>query len=86
MMPKRPSPKAMQQACDLFNSKHPVGSDVLVWPGFTHDHEGSSIAGRDAKVVAPGAYVMGGHTAVVQVDGGHGCIALNHVRWEGSKL
>lgn len=72
-MPKRQSPAKMQAECDRFNSEHIVGSFIRVAPG-ARDGERKVV-----QIVKPGAYVMGGHTAVVQVTGGHGCIALSHV-------
>lgn len=69
-----PSPAQMQAACDRFNAAHFVGSRILAFPGAV---EGPLV---EIRVAEPGAYVMGGHTAVVQVTGGYGCIALTHVR------
>jgi hypothetical protein len=63
----------MTAACALFNKLNPIGSKVRVWSGRVHDGPGKVV-----DVVSPGAYVMGGHTAVVQVSGGDGCIALTH--------
>lgn len=64
----------MEAVCTAFNSANPVGAEIWGAPG--------DVRGRFElmKVVAPGAYVMSGHTMVVQVDSGHGCIALTHVR------
>jgi hypothetical protein len=64
----------MQAQCDEFNTSHPIGCSMWVAPG--------DVRGRfvEERVVQPGAYVLGGHTPVVQVTGGHGCIALTHVR------
>lgn len=72
--PPRQSTKAMQTACDRFNASHPIGSKISVAPGAK---DGRWVT---VEVARPGAYIMGGHTAVVQVTGGHGCIALGHVR------
>ena len=64
----------MAKACAAFNRAHPVGSTIRVWPGARGDGPG-----RLVQVAHPGAYVLGGHTAVVQVTGGHGCIRLDFV-------
>jgi hypothetical protein len=65
--------KQLQAACDKFNAVHEVGTEISVW------RDG---IGGDARIVTititePGAYVMDGHTAVVQVAGD--CVALRHV-------
>lgn len=65
---------AMVRQCEHFNVAHPVGSTIRVWPGAMHDGPGTLVT-----IIMPGAYVLSGHTAVVQVNGGHGCIALDHV-------
>ncbi|GJD92888.1 hypothetical protein OCOJLMKI_0071 [Methylobacterium iners] len=72
--PRRLSPKKMQIACDRFNAKHSVGDTIGVWPGAI----GMGTL-HVVRIVEPGAHVLSGHTAVVQVSGGHGCIALTHV-------
>ena len=56
-----------------WNMDFPPGTPVRVWPGF---REGP---GRITKTTTP-AYVLGGHTPVVWVDGVRGCIALTHVQ------
>lgn len=70
----RPSQVQLQRQCDAFNAKFSIGSTILVHPGTLRDDP------IVTQVAAPGAYVLGGHTAVVQVEGRHGCIALTHVR------
>lgn len=69
----KPTAKQMQAACDAFNAAHPIGSTIRVFPG--------DVRGRidEVQVSDPGAHILGGHTAVVQVTGGHGCIALTHI-------
>jgi hypothetical protein len=67
----KPSLEAMQAACYRFNATKPIGRNVRVWPGAK---EGPGVL---AKVLDPGAHVLGDHTAVVQFAGG--CIALSHV-------
>lgn len=55
-----------------WNTDHPIGTPVLYWPGTL---EGP---GRPSKTRTP-AWVVGGHSAVVAVDGYTGGIALTHV-------
>ena len=55
-----------------FNARFPVGTPVLYWPGL---REGD---GRES-VTRSEAWLMGGHTPVVMVDGYPGGIALTHV-------
>ena len=55
-----------------FNA-HPVGVPVLYWPG-TREGEGRKSITRSA------AWLLGGHTPVVLVEGYAGGIALSHVR------
>lgn len=73
MARRPPSQRKMQADCDRFNKRTPVGSKIRVWPGAVHDGPGQVVTVRE-----PGAYILSGHTAVVQVSGGHGCIALTH--------
>ncbi len=65
----------LTRAVEAFNRKHPVGSEIRVWPGVVGVGPGTVVT-----IVEPGARVLSGHTAVVQVSGGHGCIALSHVK------
>jgi hypothetical protein len=67
------SHRKLQAACDAFNAVHPIGSTIRVFPG--------DIRGRldEVQIIEPGAYVLSAYTAVVQVTGGHRCIALSHV-------
>lgn len=55
-----------------FNSVCPVGTPVLYWPGDRRD-EGRKSATRSE------AWLLGGHTPVVMVEGYAGGIALTHV-------
>ena len=56
-----------------FNATHPVGTPVLYWPGMCEGDGQKSIT-RSA------AWLLGGHTPVVLVEGYAGGIALSHVR------
>lgn len=62
----------LQADCDAFNRRHSVGDTIRVWTG---PREGEPIE----RVTKGPAYILGGHTAVVYVSGGGGCIALSHV-------
>ena len=75
---RKPNPAKMQALCDDFNAAFSVGDEIGVWSGL---REG---APRKVNVARPGAYVLSGHTPVVQVAGGGGCIALSHVDWKGA--
>ena len=69
----RQTAEDMEVACRAFNATNPVGATIRVWPGAVGE------AAADVQIKEPGAYVLSGHTPVVQVSGGHGCIALSHV-------
>lgn len=74
MRPQRKlSRRSMEQQCEAFNARHKIGDEIRVWPGA---RDGDTVP---RIIVEPGAYVLGGHTAVVQVSRGGGCIALTHV-------
>lgn len=60
------------RAIDQFNNVCPVGSAVIYWPG---ERSGE---GRKS-VTRSGAWLLGGHTPVVMVEGYPGGIALSHV-------
>ncbi|MGW7350897.1 hypothetical protein [Streptomyces sp. NPDC054784] len=70
-----PNPAAEQ--ADAFNAAHPVGAPVLAYPGARPEGR------KDATVLTTrtrsAASVLGGHTAVVWVDGHGACIALTHI-------
>jgi hypothetical protein len=57
---------------DDFNATYPVGSSILVHTGTLQD------PAVEVEVRDP-AQVLGGHTPVVYVTGGKGCVALTHV-------
>lgn len=65
----------MQAQCDAFNAAHAVGDTIRVWSGMI---EGDPVA---VKIRFP-AQILGGHTPIVYVTGGQGCIALSHVARE----
>lgn len=57
---------------EQFNELVPVGSPVLYWPG-VRSGEGRKSVTRSA------AWILGGQTPVVMVEGYSGGIALTHV-------
>jgi hypothetical protein len=60
-----------QMACDLWNARHPVGTAVLL----------REDDGRDTLTKTRSeAWVMGGHTAVVMVEGKRGGWDLERLR------
>ena len=64
----------MQQQCDRFNADHAIGDTIKVWPGAVRPGQP-----QEVTICAPRAVVLNGHTAVVYVTGGPGCVALTHV-------
>lgn len=68
----KPSPAAERRAVEAWNGVHPVGTEVVYWPGV---RAGCGIVG----VTSTEAVLLGGHTAVVWLSGVSGCIALSHV-------
>lgn len=61
-----------QQAVDRFNDLAPVGTPVLYWPG-------TRVGPGRRSVTRSAAWLLGGHTPVVMVDGYPGGVALSHV-------
>lgn len=59
-------------AVSQFNEHVPIGSPVFYWPGV---REGEGQVGQTRSP----AWLLGGHTPVVQVTGYAGGIALTHV-------
>jgi hypothetical protein len=58
---------------EKFNEACPVGTPVTYWPG--------ELKGEGRKSVTRSvAWMLGGHTPVVMVEGYAGGIALSHVR------
>lgn len=71
-MPDRPATTVAR-----WNRLHPVGTPVVAYPGCRpeDDPNGEALTTRTRSA----ASVLGGHTAVVWVDGHSACIALTHV-------
>lgn len=55
-----------------WSEAHPVGTPVTFWPGAKQGE------GRPATV-SSAAWMLGGHTAVVKLEGYAGCVALTHI-------
>ncbi len=67
---KRPSLKEQEQACEIWNLKHPVGSDVKV------RMDSGEI--KETKTRSE-AQMLSGHTAVIWIEGISGAYLLNRV-------
>ena len=67
----RRSGKTLRQV-EWFNEVCPVGTPVRYWPG---ERKGDGIE----SVTRSTAWMLGGHTPVVMVEGHAGGIALSHV-------
>lgn len=66
------SAETVKGAAAQWNAKHPVGTPVRYWPGMRVGE------GRVSKTRGE-ALVLGGHTAVVSVEGFPGGVSLSHV-------
>lgn len=65
--------KAAQDEATLFNRANKVGTPVVAYPG--------PLDGRAVGTLTrTEAFVLGGHTAAIFVEGISGCLALTHVR------
>lgn len=67
-----PSKKAAEAKVKHWNETTPIGSRVRYWPG---RREGEGVESKTRSE----AWLLGGHSAVVQVEGRGGSIALTHV-------
>lgn len=61
-----------------WNEQHPVGTPVIAYPGARPEYFGDDVE-RLVTHTRSKAQVLGGHTAVVWVEGHGACIALTHV-------
>lgn len=73
MMRRTKALAKMQAQCDAFNAAHTIGETIHVWTGMIN--KGDPVP----RTIKYPAQVLSGHTAVVYVTGGGGCIALSHV-------
>lgn len=69
--PKRPTAAQLQKQCDKWNAKHPEGTTVVFESIKGH---GESHRGKSTSV----AQVMGGHSAVIWLEGKSGCVSLDN--------
>jgi hypothetical protein len=65
------SPEELGRQADAWNVKHPIGTPVIV----IRD-DGSAVLTKTLSL----AYVLGGHTAVIFIEGISSCYALDRVR------
>ena len=75
-----PSPAAEQQRVDNWNARHPVGTPVTRFE-FSNPPRGAE---QETKTRSA-AWLMGGHTAVVSVEGHAGGGALDAVQVKQSQ-
>ena len=73
--PREPGPrrKNAHEMCDFFNSMHPVGTPIRVFPLARWMPD----CCKETVVKEPGAFVNSAGCAVVKIPGD--CIALTHV-------
>jgi hypothetical protein len=64
--------RLQQRLCDSFNAGNQIGTVCHYWTG-VREGEGKIAATRSL------ALMLGGHTAVVWLEGEAGCVALSHV-------
>ncbi len=63
-----------QKMADAFNASFPIGTPVKYYRGAMGDESTSGLS-----VTSTAAEVLGGHTAVIWLEGVNGCIALTHI-------
>jgi hypothetical protein len=72
---KTRDPEQLQRIVDQWNEEHPVGTTVRYWPVRGDDE-------CDVTATRSEAWLLGGHTPVVMIDGRAGGVALDHCRPE----
>ncbi len=70
--PRRKTENQLKADCIVWNHEHPVGTAVIYHPVIGEK------PGRETKTTTA-AYVLGGHTAVLFVEGESGCVALDAI-------
>jgi hypothetical protein len=75
--PRRDCPHQAAREVGAWNEAHPVGTRVAAYPGCRP--EDAPDCERLDTVTRSQAWVLGGHTPVVMVDGHSGGIALTHI-------
>jgi hypothetical protein len=71
---KRPNPEAQQKLADAWNVKHPVGTPVTRYRLINPLLEPTETKTRSV------AWLMGGHTAMVMVEGVAGGVMVESVQ------
>lgn len=74
---KKPNPKAQQKLVDDWNAKHPIGTKVTRYKLIQPLREPEETTTRSE------AWLMGGHTAVVKVDGVAGGVMVESLKVKG---
>lgn len=69
--PKRPNLAQLEKQCAIWNAAYPIGTTVSF--EFIRG-EGETYRGKSKTE----AQVMGGHTAVIWLEGKSGCLNLDH--------
>lgn len=75
MHPRPRSPEEEQKLVDEWNRRHPVGTSVRRYKYINPNREAEPVLTKTTSA----AWVLGGHTAVVMVEGKAGCVALASV-------
>lgn len=68
--PRRLSTEALQRACDAWNARYAIGTAVTVVK------DGGDVVATTTRTAA---YVLGGHSAVIMLEGISGCYLLERV-------
>jgi hypothetical protein len=79
MTTHKPEP---ERTADQFNERYPIGTPVIAYPGCRPQYPNEIPCGACPRLdtrTRSRASVLGGHTAVVWVDGHGACIALTHI-------
>lgn len=72
---KIPETRQLQAQCDAFNRAHPIGTPVTL----TFDL-GNELEETVETKTRSAAQILGGHTAVIWVEGYAGCYELDRVQ------
>ena len=67
-------PATLQAECDAWNQKHPIGTAVKYYRLINPRAELKGVYTTRSE-----AQILGGHTAVIWLDGVSGCVALEAI-------